>query len=62
MLLEISGEIPTERMKRQKQNKNKTQLRLCLVMEEKSYALLLFTALDFTSILSHTHNWVLFLL
>ena len=27
-----------------------------------SYAILLFTALDFTSISSHIHNWVLFLL
>ena len=27
-----------------------------------SYAMLLFTALDFTSITSHIHNWVLFLL
>ena len=27
-----------------------------------SYAILLFTALDFTSITSHIHNWVLFLL
>ena len=27
-----------------------------------SYAILLFTASDFTSITSHTHNWVLFLL
>ena len=27
-----------------------------------SYAVLLFTALDFTSITSHIHNWVLFLL
>ena len=27
-----------------------------------SYALLLFTASDFTSITSHIHNWVLFLL
>ena len=27
-----------------------------------SYAILFFTALDFTSITSHIHNWVLFLL
>ena len=27
-----------------------------------SYAILLFTASDFTSIISHIHNWVLFLL
>ena len=27
-----------------------------------SYAILLFTALDFTSITPHVHNWVLFLL
>ena len=27
-----------------------------------SYAILLFTALDFASITSHIHNWVLFLL
>ena len=27
-----------------------------------SYVILLFTALDFTSITSHIHNWVLFLL
>ena len=34
MLLEISGEITPERMKRQSQSKNNTQMRMSLVMEE----------------------------
>ena len=33
MLLEISGEITPERMKRRSQSKNNTQLWMCLVME-----------------------------
>ena len=36
MLLEISGEITTERMKRQRQSKNNTQLWMQLVMEVKA--------------------------
>ena len=35
MLLEISGEITQERMKRQSQSENNTQLRMELVMEVK---------------------------
>ena len=35
MLLEISGEITPERMKRQRQSKNNTQLCMGLVMELK---------------------------
>ena len=38
MLLEKSGEITAERMKRQSQSKNNTQLWMWLVMEVKSYA------------------------
>ena len=38
MLWEISGEITPERMKRWSQNKNNTQLWMCLVMEVKSDA------------------------
>ena len=36
MLLEISGEITLERMKRQSQSKNNTQLWISLAMEVKS--------------------------
>ena len=39
MLLEISGEITPERMKRPSQSKNNTQLWMLLVMEVKSDAL-----------------------
>ena len=35
MLLEKSGEITPERMKRQSQSKNNPQLWMCLVMEVK---------------------------
>ena len=35
---------------------------LWLDLDPQSYAILFFTALDFTSITSHIHNWVLFLL
>jgi len=35
MLLEISGEITPERVKRQSQSKNNTQLWMSLVMEVK---------------------------
>ena len=38
MLLESSGEITPERMKRQSQSKNNTQLWMRLVMEVKSDA------------------------
>jgi len=38
MLLEISGEITPERMKRRSQSKNNTQLWMSLVIEIKSYA------------------------
>ena len=38
MLLEISGEITPERMKRRSQHKNNTQLGIGLVMEVKSDA------------------------
>ena len=38
MLLEISGEITPERMKRRSQSKNTTQLWMWLVMEVKSDA------------------------
>ena len=38
MLLEKSGEITPERMKRQSQSKNNTQLWMWLVMEVKSHA------------------------
>ena len=38
ILLEISGEITPERMKRWSQSKNNTQLRICLVIEAKSNA------------------------
>ena len=38
MLLEISGEITPERMKRQSQSKNNAQLWMGLVMEVKSDA------------------------
>ena len=38
MLLEISGEITPERMKRQSQSKNNTQLWMWLVIEVKSDA------------------------
>ena len=38
MLLEISGELTPERMKRQSQSKNNTQLWMWLVMEVKSDA------------------------
>ena len=38
MLLEISGEIAPERMKRQSQSKNNPQLWSCLVIEVKSDA------------------------
>ena len=38
MLLEISGEIPAERMKRQTQRKNNTQLWMWVVTEVKSNA------------------------
>ena len=38
MLLEISGEITSERMKRQSQSKNNTQLWMRLVIEAKSDA------------------------
>ena len=38
MLLEISGEITPERMKKQSQSKNNTQLPMGLVMEAKSDA------------------------
>ena len=38
MLLEISGEITPERMKRRSQNKNSAQLWMWLVMEVKSDA------------------------
>ena len=40
-------------------------LQICLIHGPNipgSYAILLFTASDFTSITSHIHNWVLFLL
>ena len=36
MLLEISGEIAPERIKRLRQSKNNAQLWMCLVMEVKS--------------------------
>ena len=36
MLLEISGEITPERMKRQNQSKNNTQLWMGLVIETRS--------------------------
>ena len=39
MLLEISGELTPERLKRQSQSKNNTQLWMWLVMEVKSNAL-----------------------
>ena len=39
MLLEISGEITQERMKRQSQSENNTQLRMCLMVEVKSDAI-----------------------
>ena len=38
MLLEISGEVTSERMKRQNQSKNNTQLWIRLMMEVKSDA------------------------
>ena len=38
MLLEMSGEITPERMKRQNQTKNNTQLWMWLVMEARSDA------------------------
>ena len=38
MLLEISGEITPERMKRQSQSKNNTQLWMGLVIEARSDA------------------------
>jgi len=38
MLLEISGEITPERMKRQSQRKNNAQMWMCLVMEARSDA------------------------
>ena len=38
MLLEISGEITQERMKRQRQSKNTTQLWMGLVIEARSDA------------------------
>ena len=38
MLLEVSGETTPERMKRQSQSKNNTQLWMCLLMEVKSDA------------------------
>ena len=38
MLLEISGEITSERMKRWSQSKNNTQLWMGLVMEARSDA------------------------
>ena len=38
MLLEISGKITPERMKRQSQSKNNTQLWMSLVMEASSDA------------------------
>ena len=38
MLLEISEEITTERMKRQTQSQNNTQVRMGLVMEARSDA------------------------
>ena len=38
MLLEISGEITPERMKRWSQSNNNTQLWMCLVMKVKSDA------------------------
>jgi len=38
ILLEISGEITPERMKKQSQSKNNTQLRMGLVMEARSNA------------------------
>ena len=38
MLLEISGEITPERMKRQSQSKNIGEFWMCLVMEVKSDA------------------------
>ena len=37
-LLEMSGEITPERMKRHSQSKNNAQLLMCLVMEVKSDA------------------------
>ena len=37
-LLEKSGQITPERMKRWSQSKNNTQLRICLVIEAKSNA------------------------
>ena len=43
----------------------KTELKFALIHGANipgSYAILLFTASDFTSINSHIHNWVLFLL
>ena len=39
MLLEISGEITPERMKRQSQSKNNTQLWMGLVIEARSDAI-----------------------
>ena len=39
-LLEISGEITLEKMKRRSQSKNNTQLRIRLVMEVKSDAVM----------------------
>ena len=39
MLLEINGEITPERMKRQNQSKNNTQLRMGLVKEARSDAI-----------------------
>ena len=39
MLLEISGEITPERMKRESQRKNNTQLWMRLVMEVESNAM-----------------------
>ena len=39
MLLDISGEINPERMKRESQRKNNTQLWMQLVMEVKSDAM-----------------------
>ena len=38
MILEISGEITLERMKRWSKTENNTQLWMCLVMEVKSDA------------------------
>ena len=40
-------------------------LRICLescIWHSRSYVILLFTASDFTSIIGHIHNWVLFML